>query len=312
MSNNQRDRRRGALIGLAVGDALGAAVEFDPPGTFEPVTGYRSGGRHGLAAGEWTDDTSMALALATSIADSGWDLGDQARRYLDWWRQGTYSVTGRCFDIGNTTRQALIRFEQTGDPHTSGPDSEWEAGNGSIMRLAPVPAAYLQEGLDRVIELSVESSLPTHRAPQCLSGCAWMGAVLAGLMLGMDRDEALDPAGAITQRVIAWAPLHPALAHVVAGSYRTRRPPEVRGTGYVVDTLEAALWAFAQGNDFEQAVLAAVNLGEDADTTGAVCGQLAGAHWGYEGIPAKWRADLARSDVVEAGFDRLLERDTGR
>ena len=112
--------------------------------------------------------------------------------------------------------------------------------------------------------------------------------------------------------MIALAPLHPALAHVVAGSYRTRRPPEVRGTGYVVDTLEAALWAFAQGSDFEQAVLAAVNLGEDADTTGAVCGQLAGAHWGYEGIPAEWRADLARPDLLAAGFDRLLERDTGR
>jgi len=98
---------RGALIGLAVGDALGAAVEFSSPGSFAPVTGYRSGGPHGLKAGEWTDDTSMALALADSIGEVGWDLNDQARRYVEWWKTGKYSVNGRCFDIGITTRNAL-------------------------------------------------------------------------------------------------------------------------------------------------------------------------------------------------------------
>ena len=104
------DRRRGALIGLAVGDALGAAVEFKSPGSFAPVTGYRSGGPHGLEAGEWTDDTSMALALADSIATAGWDLNDQADRYVQWWKTGKYSVNGRCFDIGITTRSALGNF----------------------------------------------------------------------------------------------------------------------------------------------------------------------------------------------------------
>ena len=101
-----KDRHRGALIGLAVGDALGAAVEFSSPGSFAPVTGYRGGGPHGLKAGEWTDDTSMALALADSIASVGWDLNDQANRYVEWWKTGKYSVNGRCFDIGITTRSA--------------------------------------------------------------------------------------------------------------------------------------------------------------------------------------------------------------
>ena len=101
------DRQRGTLLGLAVGDALGAAVEFEMPGAFEPVTGYRGGGPHGLGPGEWTDDTSMALALADSIAQVGWDLNDQAGRYVTWWREGRYSVNGRCFDIGITTRSAL-------------------------------------------------------------------------------------------------------------------------------------------------------------------------------------------------------------
>lgn len=118
------DRKRGMLLGLAIGDALGAAVEFRAPGTFDPVTRYRGGGPHGLEPGEWTDDTSMALALADSISLVGWDLNDQARRYVDWWRNGTYSVNGKCFDIGITTRGALARFERTGDAHASGdPDA---------------------------------------------------------------------------------------------------------------------------------------------------------------------------------------------
>ena len=110
-----KNRRRGALIGLAVGDALGAAVEFSSPGSFAPVTGYRSGGPHSLQAGEWTDDTSMALALADSMASAGWDLNDQARRYVEWWHTGKYSVNGRCFDIGITTRSALSRFVASKD-----------------------------------------------------------------------------------------------------------------------------------------------------------------------------------------------------
>src|SRR5262249_43417895 len=132
-----RDRQRGMLLGLAVGDALGAAVEFEVPGTFEPVTGYRGGGPHGLEPGEWTDDTSMALALAGSIADVGWDLNDQAERYLAWWRTGACSVNGRVFDIGTTTVAALQRFRQSGDAWTSGDRSEFASGNGSVMRLAP-------------------------------------------------------------------------------------------------------------------------------------------------------------------------------
>src|SRR5260370_39558377 len=130
-------RLRGILTGLAVEDALGAAVEFSAPGTFEPVTGFRNGGPHRLDAGEWTDDTSMALALADSMATAGWDLNDQARRYVQWWRNGVYSVNGRCFDIGITTRSALSRFEQMGDARKSGDSAERTSGNGSLMRLAP-------------------------------------------------------------------------------------------------------------------------------------------------------------------------------
>ena len=184
------DRQRGCLLGLAVGDALGAAVEFQPPGSFEPVTGYRSGGPHRLGPGEWTDDTSLALALADSIARVGWDLNDQARRYVRWWRHGEYSVNGRCFDIGTTTHAALSAFEQTGDARTSARPDSGRSGNGSIMRLAPVPIRFADlfpDDIERLTTLAEESSLPTHASEQCLSACRYLALVLAGLMNGLGR-----------------------------------------------------------------------------------------------------------------------------
>ena len=195
-SNTELDRKRGTLLGLAIGDAMGAAVEFMRPGSFPEVTGYRGGGPHGLAPGEWTDDTSMALALADSIAQVGWDLNDQANRYVAWWKKGEYSVNGECFDIGITTRRALSRFLKSGDANTSGDPSERASGNGSIMRLAPVPihfASLFPDQLDELVTLLVDSSRPTHASPQCISACAYFGLVLCGLIRGGDREEVLSP-----------------------------------------------------------------------------------------------------------------------
>jgi len=307
---SRKDRQRGTLLGLAVGDALGAAVEFQMPGTIEPVTGYRAGGPHGLAAGEWTDDTSMALALADSIAEVGWDLNDQARRYVAWWQKGEYSVNGRCFDIGITTRSALSRFLNTGDARDAGDDSEHASGNGSIMRLAPVPIRYsymFPDGIGDLVERAVESSLPTHASPQCLSACVYMTVVLCGLIDGRPREEVLDPEWALMRQARDFAPFHPEIAEVAEGSFRRKEPPEVVGSGYVVKSLEAALWAFHHAKDFRAAVLRAVNLGDDTDTTGAVCGQLAGAYWGESGIPAEWLEGLAKRDMIEKALRGLLE-----
>lgn len=303
------DRQRGTLLGLAVGDALGAAVEFEMPGAFELVTDYRGGGPHGLGPGEWTDDTSMALALADSIAQVGWDLDDQAGRYVTWWREGRYSVNGRCFDIGITTRSALARFLETGDARTSGDRSERASGNGSIMRLAPVPIRYVSvfpDNMDALVERAVESSLPTHASPQCLSACVYLTVVLCGLIVGRPRDEVLDPEWEPMRRAGEIAPFHPEVAEVANGSFRRKQPPEIVGSGYVVDSVEAALWAFHDAEDSPQAVLRAVNLGDDADTTGAVCGQLAGAYWGETGILKKWRDRLAGKEIIEPILGMLI------
>ncbi len=303
------DRQRGTLIGLAIGDALGAAVEFEMPGTFPEVTGYRGGGPHGLGPGEWTDDTSMALALADSIASVGWDLDDQARRYVAWLHRGAYSVNDECFDVGGTTLGALLRFEKFGNAKTSGDPSEHASGNGSIMRLAPVPIRYTDlfpDRLDELVRLLVESSLPTHASPQCLSACAYMGLILAGMIQGCPREEVLAAAWPSLTQLREIYPLHPEVDAVAAGSFRQKQPPEIVGSGYVVKSLEAALWAFHDAKDFREAVLRAVNLGDDADTTGAVCGQLAGAYWGESEIPQEWREGLARPEMLGKALQGLL------
>jgi ADP-ribosylglycohydrolase len=303
------NRQRGMFLGLAIGDALGAAVEFEPPGTFEPVEGLRGGGPHELNPGEWTDDTSMALALADSIAEVGWDLDDQARRYVAWWRGGKYSVNDRCFDIGMTTCVSLRQFCDRGDARTSGLTHEQASGNGSIMRLAPVPIAYARmfpDQLDLLVERLTDSSRPTHGSPQCLSACAYFGVVLAGLAHGLPREDVLHPDWAPLQRLRELWVSHAEIDEVADGSFRRRQPPEIQGSGYVVKSLEAALWAFHDATDFREAVLRAVNLGDDADTTGAVCGQLAGASWGESGIPAEWRDGLARRELIEQALRGLI------
>jgi ADP-ribosylglycohydrolase len=303
------DRQRGALVGLAVGDALGAAVEFKSPGSFPEVTGYRGGGPHRLAAGEWTDDTSMALALADSIASVGWNIDDQARRYLAWYEKGWYSVNGRCFDIGMTCLSAMNRFSRTGDAKTSGNPSERASGNGSIMRLAPAPIRYAHLYPDRLLELVrllTQSSLPTHASPHCLSACAYLGMVLAALIQGIDREQILDANWKGLRDLREVHAFHREIADVAEGSFRRKKPPEIVGSGYVVKSLEAALWAFHDAKDFREAVLRAVNLGDDADTTGAVCGQLAGAYWGESGIPKEWRDGLARPEMIEKALKGLV------
>jgi ADP-ribosyl-[dinitrogen reductase] hydrolase len=308
-----QDRRRGAFIGLAVGDALGAAVEFKSPGSFAPVIGYRDGGPHDLEAGEWTDDTSMALALADSIVAVGWDLNDQAHRYVQWWQTGKYSVNGRCFDIGGATRAALSRYSTSKNARTSGDPSERASGNGSIMRLAPVPIRFVDlypDDIERLSLLAEESSLPTHASQQCLSACRYLATVLTALIQGEDRDEVLSLGWKPLQRLNEIKPLHPLIQEVARGSFRHKQPPAIVGSGWVVRSLEAALWAFHDAATSEEAVLKAVNLGDDADTTGAICGQLAGAYWGESGIPAPLRSGLARLDMLDSALARILEPPT--
>ena len=301
---NRLDRYRAALLGLAAGDALGTTLEFTRPGSFEPITDMVGGGPFRLQPGEWTDDTSMALCLAESLLEkSGFDPIDQLTRYVRWMRDGHHSSTGRCFDIGGTVSAALGRFERERQPFPGGTDT-YSAGNGSIMRLAPVPLLFVRDpGL--AIRNAADSSRTTHAHPEAVDACRYFAGLIVGALQGRDRAELLAPQFSPVPGLWEKEPLAPPIARVADGSFLREEPPAIRGQGYVTRSLEAALWAFARSTSFEDGALLAVNLGEDADTTGAVYGQLAGAYYGVESIPKRWRAKLAKLDLLESFAARL-------
>ena len=293
-------RFRGCLLGLACGDAVGTTVEFKARGTFKPVTDMVGGGPFRLKAGEWTDDTSMALCLAESLIEIGsFDPKDQMERYCRWMDEGYLSSNGRCFDIGGTVRDALSRFKRTGDPFSGSTDPH-SAGNGCIMRLAPVPMFFYPDGI-AAVEIAGESSRTTHGAAECVDACRLFGGILYQALTGAGKEDILlnHQVDRIKSNKIQ------AIAH---GDYRTKNEDQIRGSGYVVASLEAALWCFDRSDSFEEAILRAVNLGDDADTTGAVCGQIAGAFYGEQGIPPKWQERLAMVGKIRRMADSLYER----
>ena len=291
------DRFRGALVGLATGDAVGTTVEFSPRGTFEPVTDMVGGGPFRLEPGEWTDDTSMALCLATSLVEcNGFDAGDQMRRYTNWYRNGYLSSNGECFDIGNTVTGALHRFEHTGDPF-SGSTEPNSAGNGCLMRLAPVPMHYFPDGR-ATAHFARQSSRTTHGAALCVDACDLFATAVHRALLGQDKETILF------HEFDAIAPESP-LAGVASGDYRDKSRDDIRGTGFVLHSLEAALWCFWRHDSFEAAILEAANLGDDADTTAAICGQIAGAYYGESSIPEPWLDRLVMRDDIRDLADRL-------
>jgi len=285
------DRYRGCLLGLACGDAVGTAVEFSPRGSFPPVTDMHGGGPFALPAGAWTDDTSMALCLATSLVECcGHDARDQMRRYVAWWQDGTLSATGTCFDIGIAVSRALDRFRGTNDPNAGSTDPN-TAGNGSLMRLAPV-AMWFAPDLAQVRLMARASSQTTHAAPEALDCCELFAELLLRALHGAPRQALLTvpaPAGCSAR-----------VREIAAGAYIDKPVGRITGSGYCVASLEAALWCFAQTDTFEDAVLEAANLGDDADTTAAIVGQIAGAHYGVDGIPVRWLEKLAmRAEIDE-------------
>jgi len=306
-----RGRVRGALLGLAAGDALGTTVEFSRPETFQPMTDIVGGGPFGLPAGAWTDDTSMALCLAESLVERRcFDPVDQLRRYVRWYRQGYLSSTGKFFDIGIATRAALERFEHTGEPYPGDADPD-AAGNGSLMRLAPVALASTGDA-NAAVALAGLSSRTTHGGRQATDACRYFAGLLVGALNGVDAGRLL--ADVFEPVPGAWdrEPLHPEIQAVAAGSFRSKSPPAIRGGGYVVAALEAALWALHTTETFRDGALAAVNLGDDADTTGAIYGQLAGAVYGVDGIPAKWLERIVLRERIEALADGLHELATSK
>jgi ADP-ribosyl-[dinitrogen reductase] hydrolase len=324
-TENAKIRRiQGSLMGLAIGDAVGAPVEFRPHAYLleNEVTDMQSGGTWGLNKGQWTDDTSMALCLAASLIVQGkFDAYDQLVRYQRWYRDGYLSSTGKCFDIGKSTRDSITLFEDRRQKlradikakHKNLSDSDLEhyiedamrqdkkgfkfgtsesAGNGPLMRLAPIPC-FFSDSCEDMMRHIEEATQLTHGDQRAINACQFYGGLIWHALQGvLSKDELLDKK---FYRKTLKLNLHSEIQEIAEGSYKKKNGYDggIRGKGYVANSLEAALWAFYNDkNDFRKGVLLAVNLGDDTDTTAAIYGELAGALYGIDTIDPKWVAEV--------------------
>lgn len=303
-SSDIASKYRGCLLGLALGDALGSTLEFSERDRAPKVMDLVGGGPFNLKPGEWTDDTSMAICLAHSLLRKEYfSPQDQMEIYSEWWRKGIFSVNGKCFDIGNTVLRALEKFELSKQANVGDPSPN-SAGNGSLMRVAPAALFFLGDA-KACIEACGASSKTTHKAPEAVDACRYFGGLLFGAILGRDKKE-------LTTQLFepfpgAWdeIALQPSIVKVAQEAHKKTRA-EIKSTGYVIDTLEAAIWAFFNSSTFEEGAILAANLAGDSDTVAAVYGQLAGAYYGEYMINPSWIKKLALHHIFYVYADRLL------
>lgn len=288
----------GALVGLACGDAVGTTLEFKRRGSFTPIDDMVGGGPFNLAPGQWTDDTSMALCLAHSLLHKGgFDPIDQMSRYCNWYHHGYMSCTGVCFDIGNTVARALNSYLKTQDPY-SGSADPLSSGNGSLMRLAPIAIFYAHKPED-LIRFAGLSSRTTHASAECIDSCKYFASLIAAALGGETKENLLQA---------LYQPEIPKVASLAKGEFLDKQYCDLTGSGYVIESLESALWCFFKTNSFREAVLLAANIGNDADTTAANCGQIAGAYYGYDAIEPRWRQRLFDEPMIRTLAADLVEK----
>lgn len=283
------DKIIGSLVGLACGDAVGTTLEFKTRGTFEPLKNMVGGGPFNLEKGQWTDDTSMALCLAHSLHDKqGFDPANQMNRYCNWYQYGYMSSNGECFDIGMTVSSALRQYLDTKDPF-SGATDKYSSGNGSIMRLAPIPIFYYSD-INACIHYAGESSRTTHGSPLCVESCQLFSFLIHKAFTANTKAEIFEniPGDFCNE-----------LQPVVDLSFKDLDYMALTGSGYVIESLISALWCFYHGDSFKESILLAANIGNDADTTAAICGQIAGAFYGYSGIPGDWRESITMAGDIK-------------
>lgn len=297
-ADDVRSRLIGGFIGVAVGDALGAPVEFARRGSFPRIVDFSTVAATRLPPGAFTDDTAMTLCLADSLlADPHLNERDLLRRFCRWRDEGAYTSTGQCVGIGQATLRALLDHTRTGAVQAAPrPRSD---GNGALMRVIPAALRHFED-VDRAIDVARRQSLTTHASTISATCCAAYVTLAVALLQGEVWSTA------IARRHPSWdGSQGPAV--VPPGWWTALTADVVHAGGFVVDALRAAFWAVASTSSFEEAVIAAVNLGDDADTVGAIAGGLAGCRYGEASIPARWRGGLINGHVVEDMAARLAD-----
>lgn len=298
-------RYKGCFIALAVGDALGSPIQFKKRDTYLHVREYTKGGEFDTAKGEYTDDTAMALCLAESLLTSkGFNAKDQLDIYTKWLKHGYMSTSDEAFDIGLTVFSSLTYYLETGKT-TTHINQEVNSGNGSLMRLAPV-VIYYAHNIDMAVTYAGKSSLTTHASPIAVDACRYFAYILVLIFNGKDKSAMFSDIGIKQMKeYFRNNPLHAEVMQIANGSFIGKNRGEIKSSGYVVHTLEASLWAFNNGSRFKDTMLAAVNLGDDADTVGAVTGQLAGAYYGINNIDDMFLNELYNKSLIQEYAEKL-------
>jgi len=294
---------RSGIFGLAVADALGVPAEFTDRAKLkeDPVTGMRGNGTHHQPKGTWSDDTSMTLCLAASLATGDIDYNDIMDRFCRWWIGGEYTPHGYAFDIGGATGRALSRFREGTPPLLCGGNCERDNGNGALMRMLPVAYIVRNMELERGMDIVHNLTTLTHAHPRTMIASGIYVRICLALLAGKGPANAVAQALAECREYYQTEPYATEMKHYsrLLSGIGQLPEEEIRSDGYVVDTLEAAVWCLLNTSSYKECVLCAVNLGEDTDTVGAVAGGMAGIYYGSRGIPAEWMQSLARADIIE-------------
>ena len=313
-----------AVLGLIIGDALGVPAEFKSRLELRnnPVTGMEGFGSHNQPAGTWSDDSSMVLATIEWFAEmvaSAPDYKMLMEKFCKWFLYGDYTPHGVVFDCGISTSRAIMNYGNGTEPLQCGGCSEWENGNGSLMRILPAALWYSKELAEEeniALESIFKLSSLTHGHMRSKIGCLLYSKMVADLLfnIGNDKSTVINNSVLSIKNCLESSYYNESLLELGYFNrlwdpdFKTLAEGEIRSSGYVVDTLEAAVWCFLTTETYKDCVLKAVNLGEDTDTVGAVAGGLAGAFYGMEEIPTEWISKLARLKWIEAMVTNMVNR----
>ncbi|CAI7568503.1 unnamed protein product [Penicillium glandicola] len=313
MAQSLKSRAQGAIWGVCVADALGGPVQFRDPGTFEPVTGLRFVAPFKQPAGSYSDDGSMTLALACSFNQSKMQYNHalSVRLFTQWLTNGHFSTVNYSWDVGRSTRTSLRLWEKYGGDMElaqgmviGGLDYEQFSGNGSLMRIVPVGLAYWRDPT-LAKETARKQSMVTHPSLACVEACEAYTSLVCDVMKGHTKKQ-------IFHAISVFPFTHPKLKQRLSkhryksiADWQAKAPSDMTSSGWVVDTLECALWAFFKYDTWKEGALAVVNLGGDADTAGAVYGGLAGSFYGFDSIPGEWVDGMQNKEFIRSITDAL-------
>lgn len=304
---------KSALFGVAVGDALGVPVEFKSRETISknPVTDMIGYGTYNLPAGTWSDDSSLTFCLAEALTQN-FDLNEIGKNFVKWTHENYWTPHGHVFDIGIATRQAISRLAQGEKPELAGGFEETNNGNGSLMRILPLLFYLLDKPINERYDITKKVSSITHRHIRSVIACFYYLEFAKQIFEGKDKFEIYRNLQTEISNHLASLSINPTeiekFARLLKGNISELDEDEIQSSGYVLHTLEASIWCLLTTASYKEAVLKAVNLGSDTDTTGAVTGGLAGILYGIDGIPKKWIQQISRYDDIKNLAERLANK----